>query len=178
MTRLRAICWSALALILIANNAFGDDAKSIRLFSAAVAQLSSHVDPAEAKLLSFTAHNAARELARQYRVIGPAEFQNFLIHIGVRQRGYCFQWAHDIGSRLRSLHLKTLDLHWGAAEVGTLGEHNCIVVTARGQPFDTGYIIDGWRYSGRLFWWSVTKDRYLWKEDLAETAALQRVSRR
>ncbi|MGH7936394.1 MAG: hypothetical protein ACREF8_05245, partial [Chthoniobacterales bacterium] len=67
-----------------------------------------------------------------------------------------------------------LELHWGAAAVDTVMEHNCIVVTAPGQPFASGYIIDGWRYAGRLFWWRAANDNYDWHEDLEETARLQR----
>jgi hypothetical protein len=105
--------------------------------------------------------------------VGPAVFQNFLIHIGARQRGFCWHWARDIGTRLKELRLKTLYLHWGAADAGTHLEHNVIVVTARNQSFREGYIIDGWRNAGRLCWWPVTKDSsYVWKEDPSETAWL------
>jgi len=162
------------AFLIFADAAPAGDEKSIKGFRDAVVALAPDVDPAEAELLSITAHTTARQLARQYRVVGPSVFQNFLIHIGVRQRGYCFQWARDIGLPLKELRLKTLVLHWGAAEAGSVGEHNCVVVTARGQPFREGYIIDGWRNAGRLCWWPVKKDSsYAWKEDLHETAWLQ-----
>ncbi|MGH8165033.1 MAG: hypothetical protein ACREP1_11945, partial [Rhodanobacteraceae bacterium] len=161
------------AVLLLATSASADDARSIRGLSHALAALSPRVDPAEAEVLARTAHVTARALAREYRVVGPPLFQNFLIHIGVRQRGYCFQWARDIGRRLKALHLKTLELHWGAAYPGTLREHNCIVVTARGEPFESGYIIDGWRHAGRLFWERAAKDHYDWHQDMEETARLQ-----
>jgi hypothetical protein len=163
----------AVCLLLLTPGARADDARSIRGLSQAVAKLSPNVDPAEAQLLSATAHHTARELAGRYRIVGSPEFQNFLIHIGVRQRGYCYQWAQDIGSRLKELHLRTLDLHWGTAEAGSPGEHNCLVVTAHSQPFATGYLIDGWRYAGRLFWWPVIKDNYLWQESPNDTRWLQ-----
>ena len=107
-------------------------------------------------------------------IVAPlAIFQNFLIHIGARDRGFCFHWAHDIGAELRKLPLKTLVLHWGEAYPATHLEHNVVVVTARGQPFGTGYIIDGWRAAGRLLWWPVSKDEYPWKENLLVTSWLQ-----
>ncbi len=118
------------AFLIFADAAPAGDEKSIKGFRDAVVALAPDVDPAEAELLSITAHTTARQLARQYRVVGPSVFQNFLIHIGVRQRGYCFQWARDIGLRLKELKLNTLVLHWGAAEAGSVGEHNCVVVTA------------------------------------------------
>ena len=96
-----------------------------------------------------------------------------LINIGARQRGYCAHYARDIGTKLKELRLKTLYLHWGAADAGTRLEHNVIIVTAPDQDYRTGYIIDGWRNAGRLCWWPVLKDSsYVWKEDLKETAWL------
>ena len=153
--------------------AIAADEKSIQRFREAMIKLGPNIDPAEAEAVSVTSHHTARELAKQYRVVGPAVFQNFLINIGARQRGYCAHYARDIGTRLKELRLKTLYLHWGAADAGTRLEHNVIVVTARDQPFRDGYLIDGWRNAGRLCWWPVTKDSaYKWKEDLQETAWL------
>ena len=150
------------------------DEKSIKRFTAAIVALAPGVDPAEAEAVSVTSHHTARQLARDYRVVGPPPFQNFLIHIGARKRGFCFHWAHDIGLRLKELPLKTLELHWGASDEGTRLESNCLVVTARGQRFNDGYIIDAWRMAGRLCWWPVSKDSaYLWKENMQLTAWLR-----
>ncbi len=163
----------AFAFLILADAAPAGDAKSIKGFRDAIVALAPDVDPGEAELVSVTAHTTARRLAREWRVVPPAIFQNFLIHIGARQRGFCFHWAYGIGAKLKELRLKTLVLHWGAAYAGGRLEHNCVVVTARGQAFRDGYIIDGWRNAGRLCWWPVKKDDYPWKEDLRETAWLQ-----
>jgi hypothetical protein len=161
------------ALLISANSARANDAKSINGFRDAIIALSPKVDPAEAQLVALTAHQTSRRLQKEWRVVPPANFQNFLIHIGARQRGYCFHWAHDIGAQLRKLPLKTLTLHWAEAYPNTHLEHNVVVVTARDQPFSTGYIIDGWRAAGRLLWWPVLKDEYPWKENMVETAWIQ-----
>ena len=104
--------------------------------------LARDVDPSEAELVSVTAHTASRSLAREYRVVWFSGFQNLLIHMGKRQRGYCAHYTRDIGERLKELQPKTLVLHWGAAFAGTIDENNCLVVTARSQPFEE-IIIDG-----------------------------------
>lgn len=163
----------ASAFLVLAGSARADDAKSIKGFRDAIVALGPAVAPAEAELVSVTAHTTARRLQKEWRVAPLAIYQNFLIHIGARQKGFCFHWAYGIGGELKDLRLKTLVLHWGASYPGTRLEHNCIVVTARGQPFREGYIIDGWRSAGRLLWWPVRKDNYPWKEDLQETARLQ-----
>jgi hypothetical protein len=163
---------------ILADGALAKDEKSIKRFTAAIVALASSVDPAEAESVSVTAHRTARQLAHEYRVVGPPSFQNFLIHLGVRKRGYCYHWSYDIGARLKKLRLKTLELHWGASDEGTHLESNCLVVTARGQPFNDGYIIDGWRMAGRLCWWPVKKDSvFLWKENMRLTAWLNEYER-
>jgi hypothetical protein len=166
--------------------AWARDERSIKDLGKALTALGPDVDPGEAELLSVTAHTTSRSLAREYRIVLNPEFQNFLINIGLRQRGYCAHFARDIGARLKTLKLKTLVLHWGAAFAGTSGEDNCLVVTARNQPFQDGIILDGWRRAGRLLWCAVREDHEYeveqhyghsgitaWKEDVHETAWLQ-----
>jgi hypothetical protein len=184
-----------LALAVCATAVWARDEKSINdLRDAIVALAPRSVDPHEAELLSVTAHNMSRQLAREYRVIGDPAIHNFLINIGARKRGICADYTRDIGSRLKEFHFKTLVLHWGAAYAKEPDENNGLVVTARNQPFIDGIVLDGWRKAGRLFWCPVRKDRdyeighrYLvgqlgghphsgitaWKEDLQETAWLQ-----
>ena len=170
------------------------DERSIKELRDALLALAPDVDPMEAELLSVTAHTTARSLAREYRLVINPEFQNFMINIGARERGYCAHYARDIGTRLKELKLKTLVLHWGAAHAGGPDESNCLVVTARNQPFLNGIVIDGWRRAGRLFWCAIPKDHEYelrpdnrlcrigdyghsglttWKEDMKETAWLQ-----
>ena len=147
-----------LALLVLADAASGKDERSIKNLGKALAALAPDVDSGEAELLSVTAHTASRSLAREYRLVGFPIVQNVLIHMGKRQRGYCGHYARDIGERLKELRFKTLVLHWGAAFAGTLDENNCLVVTARNQPFEDGIVLDGWRRGGRLFWCALKKD--------------------
>ena len=178
------------AFLLVAGTVRGKDERSIKHLRDALVALAPDVDPAEAELCSVTAHTASRSLAREYRIAWCPAFQNLLIHMGKRERGYCGHYARDIGERLKELKLKTLVLHWGAAYAGTLDENNCLVVTARNQPFQDGIILDGWRNGGRLFWCALKKDsayQYAgrtapqrgysgtpgWKEDPLYTAWLQ-----
>jgi hypothetical protein len=147
-----------LTFLVLVEAASGRDERSIKNLSKALAALAADVDPGEAELLSVTAHTASRSLAREYRLVGFPIFQNLLIHMGKRERGYCGHYARDIGDRLKELKVRTLVLHWGAAFAGTIDESNCLVVTARNQPFEDGIVIDGWRRGGRLFWCALKKD--------------------
>jgi hypothetical protein len=70
---------------------------------------------------------------------------------------------------LDALKLETLELHWAESYVGTISEHNVIVVTARGQPMAQGILLDNWRYGGRLIWGRASADReYHWLENKPE----------
>ena len=147
-----------IVLSLCASAVWARDERSIKKLGHALEALAPDVDPGEAELLSATAHTASRDCAREYGLVWTPIFQNLLIHMGKRQRGYCGHYTRDIGERLKALKLKTLVLHWGAAFAGTIDENNCLVVTARNQPFEDGIVLDRLRMGGRLFWCALKKD--------------------
>jgi hypothetical protein len=124
----------------------------------------------EAEKLALCAYKTSRRLAREYRVVFPPALNNILINTGGRKRGLCYQWTEDLLHELDALKLETLELHWGEAFARTFSENNGVVVTARGQPFRQGIVLDAWRYQGRLYWGPVRKDPegYPWKENKAQ----------
>jgi hypothetical protein len=130
-----------------------------------LASLNGHQNLAEAGRLAETAINYSYHLAEEYRVVRPAIFHNLLVRIGLKDRGLCYQWTEDLMNRLYLMQLKSFQLHWGVAYRGSeLREHNTVVVTARGQPFLEGIVLDPWRNSGNLFWARIKDDHYPWKE--------------
>jgi hypothetical protein len=127
--------------------------------------LSPSVDRQEAALTAETACVYSLELARQYRAVRPAWINNVLINTGLRQRGLCFEYADDLAAKLTSLHLRTLVVRRGVASEKTWLENNCLVLTAPGQPFDEGIVLEAWRYEGRLHWCGVKEDKqFPWVE--------------
>ena len=142
------------------------DALRAHVLSDRIAALSPKVRVDEAKQVAGCAYATAEQLRRDYGVIGgPPSFQNVLVNLGFRKRGLCFQWAEDLLAHLDALRLTTFELHWAEAYAGTWREHNVVVVTAKGQPFRDGILLDCWRHSGRLFWSAVATDHYPWVED-------------
>jgi hypothetical protein len=132
-------------------------------------KLSPTVSPDEARRVAFTAYTTGRQLAAEWRMVWPATMQSFLIHIGARKAGHCFQYANELLLRLDALKLRTLELHWAECDPGAFDEHNVIAVTARGQPFEQGIVLDNWRHSGRLVWAPVKGDPpFRWEENKAE----------
>ena len=136
-----------------------------------IAALSPDVRTEEAQRVARCAYITGRELKREWRVVWPPGLQNFLVNTGARKGGLCFQWATELLMRLDALKLETLELHWAESFERTASEHNVIVVTAVGQPFQQGILLDNWRYGGRLIWGPVNGDpHYRWHENKAEAA--------
>jgi hypothetical protein len=132
-----------------------------------IAALSPRVRKDEAARVAAYVYNAAGRLRRDYRVVWPPLFNNFLVNNGIRKRGLCFQWAEDLLVTLDTLKLTSLELRWGEADAGTWQESNCLVITAKGQAFNTGIIVDCWRHSGHPYWTAVANDKVSWVENSA-----------
>jgi hypothetical protein len=136
-----------------------------------IAALSPTVSPDEARRVAYTAYMTGLQLRSEWRVVWLPGVQNFLVNMGARKGGLCFQWATELVVRLDALKLQTLELHWAESFANTNGEHNVIVVTARGQAFEKGILLDNWRYSGHLVWTQVATDpEYHWRENKSELA--------
>lgn len=139
-------------------------AGQVHALEAQLRNLDSSVREDEAHRLAACAIENTGELAKEYRVVRPALFHNFLVNVRLKKRGLCYHWAEDLLARFQTLQLATLEPRWGIARAGTAREHNAVVITARGQPFEQGIVFDAWRNSGRLVWAPVAGDRYPWEE--------------
>jgi hypothetical protein len=130
-----------------------------------LARLSRRVDPNEAKLLADCAYATVAQLRKEYRMFATPIFNNFLVYHGWRKRGYCYQWSEDLLLALDKLELKTLELHWADTYRDTWRENNCLVVTAKGQAFEHGMILECWRHFGHLRWNLVPSDQDPYREN-------------
>ncbi len=126
-------------------------------------QLSPTINAREADKLALTAIETSAELARDFKPLRFPWMNNGLVNTGLRKRGLCYQWRDDLFPFLHRLHLQSMDLHLTSARRATLLEHNGIVVTAKGQRFEDGIVLDPWRHCGVLAWAKVSQDRYPWK---------------
>ena len=144
--------------------------------SLAIRSLSIDIDPAEARQAAQVAIEYSQQLARQYEVTESPVMHNFLVNIGVKERGLCVDWTSDLLVRLQQERFYSLKLHWGIAnyESAFRLEHSTVIVSARGDSLDQGLLLDPWRYSGHLFWAPTLEDpTYNWYPQ-AEIHALKR----
>ena len=121
------------------------------------------IDKPSADKVARVAIEYTAQLATDYKVSGSPRQHNFLVNLGVRQRGLCFHWTDDLLKKLQSLKSEQFDFHSAVAHRNSdLREHSSVVVTFKGAPFASGMVLDGWRYSGDLYWMPVSRDSYPW----------------
>ena len=123
-----------------------------------------HVDKNEAKDLANKAIIHSSALAKQYDLVKPPLLQNFLVNVGLRKKGLCWQFAYDMLSFVKKQNYKSFDYYIGGANVGNYwSEHNVLVVTCRGCGFKNGILLDPWRDSGNLYFSKLKDDKeYKW----------------
>src|SRR5438874_12933556 len=144
-----------------------DESPNAQKLASNIAALSPSVDRNEARLLAESSYATVSRLRQQYRMFGTPIFNNFLVYHGFKKRGYCYQWAEDLLIALDSLKLTSLELHWGESYPGTWRENNCVVATAKGQPFNRGILLECWEHFGHLRWGPVVGDRDPYVENAA-----------
>lgn len=139
-------------------------AQKAQRLSADLQQLSPKISADEAQKLATTAIEESAKMSRDFKPLCFPWMNNALVNTGLRKRGLCYQWRDDLFPHLHRLGLKTMDLHLASSRRATMLEHNGIVVTAKGQPFAEGIILDPWRRGGRLWWGTLKQDRlHPWK---------------
>jgi hypothetical protein len=139
--------------------------------------LSPSVNPEEARRVAYIAYTTGRELAAKWKMGSSPTMHSFLINIGLKKGGYCYQFATELLLRLDAEKMKTLEFHWAESDPQTDTEHNVIAVTARGQPFEQGIMLDNWRRSGHLLWGPLDGDpSHTWQEN--KNAAAIRLKRK
>lgn len=127
--------------------------------------LSSNINPSEATQIAQESHSYPKKLAHKYALAYPPLFHNFLVNIGAKERGLCYQWAEDLARHLRSLNSKTLRFEFIVANLDQSNEHTAIsVFPTSGNPLD-GIVLDPWRNSSKLYWIPIKDDpKYHWQK--------------
>ena len=129
---------------------------------------------AEANRLAHVAEREARALAISYRVSGPAWFHNCLVNIGIKERGLCWHYMEDMFARLHAENPRHFDLHTAVRDDdSTFLEHNCVLLSAKGQPFASGWVLDPWVKPGSLQLVRPRGDGRPWHEQRGYTRVLE-----
>ena len=136
-----------------------------------IRSLGSHIDPLEATNAAQIAFDHAQHLAVQYQITDSLLIRITKINLGLRSRGLCWHWARDMQARLKQSEFETLDLHMARSKPKTFRiGHSTLIISAKGDKYTSGIVLDPWRYGGRVFWSATKADpQYVW---LLETEVL------
>ncbi|MDY0321706.1 MAG: hypothetical protein RBR23_08250 [Arcobacteraceae bacterium] len=138
--------------------------QKIETLAQMIQSLSPKINKIEAYNIAQNSIYYSMHLANSYDLVKPPSFQNFLVNQNLRQRGLCHQWASDILDYLKKDKYETIGIYKVISNEGDyFTEHHAISITARGEPYDKGIVLDAWRNSGDLYFAYVTQDKeYKW----------------
>lgn len=120
----------------------------------------------EANRAAQIAFDTTRQLAIQYQITDPPLVHNTKVNLGFRPRGLCWHWAEDLEKRLNAEAFETLEMHRAISEGrGVRIDHSTAIISAKGDAFGEGVVLDPWRLGGELFFAPVVEDtRYFWEQ--------------
>jgi hypothetical protein len=137
--------------------------KQVKTLAGMLSELNTTVDRDEAYHLAKNSISYSQQLAKEYDVVSSPWINNALVNFGIKERGLCYEWTEDLLKFLIRQNYQTLHLHPVGANVSYLNEHNALVVSAKGNPYHKGILLDAWRNSGKLFFIKVKEDsEYDW----------------
>jgi hypothetical protein len=127
--------------------------------------LNRHISQEEARELSKDIFHKTEQLTKEYELTSPPQYHNFLVNVGLRDKGLCYHWSDALYLYLSQKKYASFEFHLMGANIGEyLFEHNVLVVVAKGGRVEDGIIIDPWRDSGELYFSKVSEDtKYKWK---------------
>ena len=144
---------------------------------AQIMTLGPNVDPEEAGRAAKIAFSYTRELAIAYEITDPPLLHNTKVNMGLRPRGLCWHWAEDMEDRLDAEGFKTLEMHRAIAnsENRFRIDHSTAIISAMGDTYRDGIVLDPWRLGGVLTHVRTMEDPdYEWDEQQAVLARKRR----
>ncbi|MFZ5963788.1 lipoprotein [Thalassococcus sp. BH17M4-6] len=124
------------------------------------------VNPKEASRAARIAVEMPLQWAKDWNVVDAPLVHNFKVIHGLREKGLCRHWADALQRAMAAEGFRTLALHRAIANAHTVSlEHATLILSARGQGWEDGLILDPWRIGqGRLWFGRLADDtRYTWE---------------
>jgi len=123
------------------------------------------VPQSEVLELSKDIFHKTEQLREEFEMTSPPQLHNFLVTVGMREKGLCYHWSDALYLYLIAKKYDAFEFHLMGANIGEyFYEHNALVVVAKGGKIEEGVIIDPWRDSGELYFSKVQDDpEYEWQ---------------
>lgn len=140
-------------------------ASDVQRLETMILSMRDDIDPLEASRAAAIAFSHTRELAIQYQITDPPLVHNTKVNIGLKPRGLCWHWAEDMENRLDAEGFETLEMNRAISEGrGILIDHSTAIISAKGDGYRKGVVLDPWRTGGDLYFAPVVEDtRYRWE---------------
>lgn len=113
-------------------------------------QQSSADAQAEARWLADTSYKAAAGISRVNDSRFPGWMGNALVNMKAQDRGLCWHYQHDMYRELRRRPLHYFRIGCCVRDQGHRSEHNCVYIARKGTPWPKAWVLDAWRWNGRL----------------------------
>ena len=118
----------------------------------------------EAKELSFKAQEFANELNELFDISTPPLFHNFLVNIGYKDSGLCYEFAYSMYHKISALNHKSYDLIVIKANEGEYFEHTAVAICPKNEILEECIVLDAWRDSKNIYYAKIKNDKYIWKK--------------
>jgi len=127
--------------------------------------LSPNVPHKEAEALAYAIFQRIAVLREVYKPLSEPHLNNFLINVGVKKQGLCYQWSDALYTHFKKRDYPHFTFHLLVSDRGKyFSEHNVMVVVAKGGEVMDGVIVDPWRKPGKVYVSKVKEDfSYVWE---------------
>ena len=128
--------------------------------------IDTEIDPKIAQDLAYDIYAHWTKLNDEFAPVASSWLQNTLVNLGLKKKGLCWHWSDSFYNHLVGRY-EGFEFVPAGAFVGSLREHNVLVVTTKNKSFYDGVVIDGWRDRRKLYFIGVTQDTpYQWQPRL------------
>jgi len=164
---LRNLLFLLLSLFFLACTSTSPDRSQNRVeaLSVLLKSLNSSISSREAKLLSSEIFGETNRLRKEFNPTAQPQFNNFLINVGVKEKGLCYEWSDALYAYFSKKQYASFEFHLLVADKGKyFAEHNTLVVVGKGGKVLEGIVIDPWRDPKKLYFSKVGADKkYEWR---------------
>ena len=140
------------------------NAEQIAKLTQAFIDLGPGVDPEEAARAARAVYTYVDQLVVEYQIEDGPLIHNSKVNMGVKPRGLCWHWAHDVDMRLQMERFETLKIFRAIANYNNIRlEHSTTLLGVPGGRMEDAIVLDPWRKAGDLVWKVAREDtRYNW----------------
>ncbi len=105
------------------------------------------------------------ELRTEFNPVSEPHINNFLVNIGLKEKGLCYEWSDPLYLYFRRQPYQYFSFHLLVSNRGKyFQEHNVLAVSAKKGKVEESVIIDPWREPGQVYCSKAKDDtKYVWK---------------